>query len=72
MVFGGWGLRLIRVEGRKFSRISRVVGSWKISGEDVARGWPREKFGHAAVEVRRECRWLCVVGGVCVDDVGLG
>ena len=71
MVFGGWGLRLIRVEGRKFSRISRDVGSWKISGEDVARGWYREKF-HAAVEVWWMCRWLCVVGGVCVDDVGLG
>ena len=65
-------MRLIRVEGRKFSRIPRAFGCWKIFGEDVDWGWLREKFGHAAVEVRWECRWLCVVGGVCVDDVGLG
>ena len=72
VVLGVWGWRLIRVEGRKFSRISRDVGCWKIFGEDVDRGWPGEKFRHAAVEVWWKCRWLCVDGGVCVDDVGLG
>ena len=57
-----------------FHRILRAFGWFARVGDVVGfrPGLPGEEFRHAAIEMWWKCRWLCVVGVVCVDDVGLG